>query len=70
MQSDRLSVAVTRRLPEVVEKRMDELFNVEFRTNDAPMSKSELIEMVKRCLLYTLTLPTRKLVLLAGGGGA
>jgi glyoxylate reductase len=48
MQSDRLSVAVTRRLPEVVEKRMDELFNVEFRTNDAPMSKSELIEMVKR----------------------
>jgi glyoxylate reductase len=48
MQSDRLRVAVTRRLPEVVEKRMDELFDVELCTTDAPMSKSKLIEIVKR----------------------
>ncbi|MDG1936009.1 MAG: D-glycerate dehydrogenase [Paracoccaceae bacterium] len=48
MQSDCLRVAVTRRLPEVVEKRMDELFDVELCTTDAPMSKSKLIEIVKR----------------------
>ena len=48
MQSDHLRVSVTRRLPKVVENRMDELFDVELRANDAPMTKNELIEVVKR----------------------
>jgi glyoxylate reductase len=48
MRSDRLMAAVTRRLPEVVERRMDELFDVELRTNDAPMTRPELVETVKR----------------------
>ena len=48
MQSDHLRVSVTRRLPKDVENRMDELFDVEFRANDAPMTKNELIEVVKR----------------------
>ena len=47
MQSDRLKVSVTRRLPKVVENRMEELFDVELRRNDAPMTKNELIEVVK-----------------------
>ena len=48
MQSDRLRVSVTRQLPKVVEKRMEELFDVELRINDTPMTKNELIEVVKR----------------------
>ena len=46
MQSDHLRVSVTRRLPKVVENRMDELFDVEFRANDAPMTKNELINKI------------------------
>ena len=37
MARERLSVVVTRRLPEVVETRMKELFDVELRDSDAPM---------------------------------
>ena len=48
MRSDRLKVAVTRRLPEVVERRIDELFDADLRTNDAPMTRPELVETVKR----------------------
>ena len=39
MPSKRLSVVVTRRLPEVVETRLKELFNVELRKEDKPMSE-------------------------------
>ena len=35
MPAERLSVVVTRRLPEPVETRMKELFNVELRDPDA-----------------------------------
>ena len=38
MQSDRLRVSVTRQLPYVVEKRMEELFDVELRMNDSPIT--------------------------------
>ena len=34
MPAERLSVVVTRRLPEAVETRMSELFNVELRDSD------------------------------------
>ena len=47
MQSDRLRVSVTRQLPKVVERRMEELFDVELRINDTPMTKNELIEVAK-----------------------
>ncbi|KAF0675763.1 2-hydroxyacid dehydrogenase [Profundibacterium mesophilum] len=44
MAADRLSVVVTRRLPEVVEKRLGELFDVSLRhgEDDRPMSREEL----------------------------
>ena len=47
MPSQRLSVVFTRRLPEVVETRMKELFNVRLRDDDTPMSRQELVEAMQ-----------------------
>ena len=54
---DRLSVVVTRRLPEPVETRLGELFNVTLNETDAPMSRSALAEAMKGAdvLVPTLT---------------
>ena len=48
MPRERLSVVVTRRLPEVVEQRLCELFDTELRTDDRPMSHDELVEALCR----------------------
>ena len=42
MPGPRLSVVVTRRLPEVVETRMAELFDVSLRDPDTPMTREEV----------------------------
>jgi glyoxylate reductase len=42
MSSERLSVVVTRRLPEPVEARMQELFDARLRSDDSPMSREAL----------------------------
>ncbi|MHA6324413.1 2-hydroxyacid dehydrogenase [Roseivivax sp. CAU 1753] len=57
MPAKRLRVAVTRRLPEPVESRMKEFFDVTLRDTDAPMTRQELIEAVKNfdVLVPTLT---------------
>ncbi|MEM6825040.1 MAG: D-glycerate dehydrogenase [Pseudomonadota bacterium] len=47
MGGKRLSVVVTRRLPEVVETRMKELFDVTLRAEDRKMSRDELALAVK-----------------------
>ncbi|WP_146348435.1 2-hydroxyacid dehydrogenase [Phaeobacter marinintestinus] len=47
MPRDRLSVVVTRRLPEVVETRLSELFDTRLRVDDVPMTRAELVEAVK-----------------------
>ena len=47
MPRERLSVVVTRRLPDAVETRLSELFEVKLRDNDTPMTRSELVEAVK-----------------------
>jgi glyoxylate reductase len=47
MSSARLSVVVTRRLPEVVETRMKELFDVSLRDPDTSMSREELSAAVQ-----------------------
>ncbi|OWU84488.1 2-hydroxyacid dehydrogenase [Oceanicola sp. 22II-s10i] len=47
MSSERLSVVVTRRLPEPVEARMRELFDVRFGEVERPMTREELAEAVK-----------------------
>ncbi len=47
MSKKKLSVFVTRRLPDVVEARMDQLFDVVLRTNDTPLGRSALAEALK-----------------------
>ena len=47
MPSKRLSVVVTRRLPEVVETRMKELFDVELRGEDAPLTREQLVDAMQ-----------------------
>jgi glyoxylate reductase len=57
MPSERLSVVVTRRLPEAVETRMSELFRVELSDDDRPMSRDALAEAMRRAdvLVPTIT---------------
>lgn len=54
---DRLSVVVTRRLPEPVETRLGELFNVTLNETDTPLSRAKLAEAMKGAdvLVPTLT---------------
>ena len=40
-------VIVTRRLPELVEARMMELFNTRLSSDDIPLEKQQLIEAVQ-----------------------
>ena len=44
---ERLSVVVTRRLPEAVETRLSELFDVRLRDDDTPMTREELVAAVQ-----------------------
>ena len=59
-------VVVTRKLPDVVETRMMELFNTRLNASDAPMGRAELIEAVKTAevLVPTVTDRIDKAVLL------
>ncbi|MEP5154669.1 D-glycerate dehydrogenase [Planktotalea sp.] len=47
MPLERLSVVVTRRLPDPVETRLKELFDVRLRDDDTPMTRAELAEAMK-----------------------
>ncbi len=55
MANSDLKVIVTRRLPEPVETRLSELFDVELNESDAPMSKAALADAVRRA---NVLLPT------------
>lgn len=57
MSAKRLSVVVTRRLPEPVESRLVDLFDTKLRQNDIPMTRAELIEAMRNCdvLVPTVT---------------
>ena len=57
MPDKRLSVVVTRRLPESVEKRMSELFDVTLRTEDSKLSREALAAAIRDVdvLVPTLT---------------
>ncbi len=48
MPSRRLTVVVTRRLPEPIETRMAELFDVQLGPDDRPMTREELVAAVAR----------------------
>ena len=57
MPGKHLSVVVTRRLPEVVETRLKELFDVQLREEDTPMTTEELADAMGRAdvLVSTIT---------------
>lgn len=57
MARERLSVVVTRRLPEAVETRLSELFDVRLRDDDTPMTREELVAAVQEAdvLVPTVT---------------
>lgn len=57
MTKPRPKVIVTRRLPQAVETRMAELFDVELNLTDTPMSEAELCDAARRCdvLVPTVT---------------
>jgi len=56
MPSKRLSVVVTRRLPDPVETRLKELFDAELRETDAPLSRDALVEAMQRADVLVPTL--------------
>ncbi len=47
MSKKRLSVVVTRRLPDAVETRLSELFDVKLRLDDVPMTRAEIVEAMR-----------------------
>ena len=57
MSGNRTKVVLTRRLPEPVETRLKELFDVTLRDHQTPMSRAELVNAVKTCdvLVPTIT---------------
>ncbi len=59
MRSQRLSVVVTRRLPEPVEARLGELFDVTLRGDDAAMSHDDLIAAARGADILVPTLSDR-----------
>ncbi len=69
MSRSRPSVVVTRRLPDPVEARLQELFDVTLREDDTPMPREALAQAMRSCdvLVPTLTDPIDS-ALLAGAG--
>ena len=59
MPAQRPSVVVTRRLPEPVETRMKELFEVELRDDDVPMTREELAAAMARADVLVPTITDR-----------
>ncbi len=56
MSAKKLSVVVTRRLPEPVETRLSELFDVQLNESDTPFSREQLVQAVKTADVLVPTL--------------
>ena len=59
MKQDRPRVVVTRKLPDVIETRMMELFDVQLNLDDHPMTKAELFEAVRTADVLVCTVTDR-----------
>ncbi len=59
MRASRPSVVVTRRLPEAIETRMREIFDVRLRETDAPMTEDELVAAMAGAEVLVPTLTER-----------
>lgn len=69
MAKERLSVVVTRRLPEAVETRLSELFDCKLREDDAPMSRDALAEAMKTADVLVPTITDEIDAALVAGAG-
>ncbi len=72
MPQRKLKVVVTRRLPEPIETRMRELFDVELNHDDSPMSADELAAAAAGCEAFVPTVTDRidqKVILRGKEGG-
>src|SRR5690606_27193646 len=52
-------VVVTRKLPDPIETRMAELFNVELNLSDTPFTQEQLVDAAKRASVLVPTVPDR-----------
>ncbi|MEG6508416.1 D-glycerate dehydrogenase [Methyloligella sp. 2.7D] len=59
MTTERPTIIVTRRLPDVVETRLRELFDAKLNIEDKPFSREELIEAVKTATVLVPTVTDR-----------
>jgi glyoxylate reductase len=59
MTTNRSLVIVTRKLPDVVETRMRELFDARLNVDDAPMAREALAEAVKQAVVLVPTVTDR-----------
>ena len=59
MPIERLSVVVTRRLPEPVEARLQELFDTKLSPDDAPMSREAIVAAMKEADVVVPTITDR-----------
>ncbi|MDH3580083.1 MAG: D-glycerate dehydrogenase [Hyphomicrobiales bacterium] len=59
MSAEKPHVVVTRRLPDVVETRMRELFDAQLNIDDTPMSREDLIAAVKKADVLVPTVTDR-----------
>ena len=59
MTAEKPLIIVTRKLPQPVETRMRELFNVQFNDDDKPMTKEELIRAVQTASILIPTVTDR-----------
>ncbi len=69
MPLKRLSVVVTRRLPDPVETRLKELFDAELRDDDKPMSREDLVAAMARADVLVPTLCDHIDASMLGGAG-
>lgn len=69
MAKERLSVVVTRRLPEAVETRLSELFDCKLREDDTPMSRDALAEAMKTADVLVPTITDQIDAALVAGAG-
>ena len=70
MSGIRTKVVLTRRLPEPVETRLKELFDVTLRDHDTPMSRADLVDAVKTCDVLVPTITDKIDAGLLGQAGA
>jgi len=59
MPNKRPKVIVTRKLPDVIETRMMELFDAKLNVDDRPFTQAELVEAVKSCDVLVPTVTDR-----------